>query len=319
LATEILVVGSCNLDLQLHLLHLPLAGETQLAASYARAAGGKGANQAAAAARLGASASMLGAVGKDDAGTFLIEALRAAGVDVSPIRRASQPTGTAAILLTEDGQNSIVVASGANNTLDPGHIRDQQSRIESASMVLTQLETPLPVLHELLTLAARAAVPVMLDPAPAAPLTGEALRHLAWFTPNAAEAAFYTCQGKSCIVDEGEALACMLALRALGPRNILLKLGDFGAGVLTKDGAAYFVHAPKITALDTTGAGDTMNAAFAVALSNGEAVHQALRFAVAAASLSVQRIGAMDAAPMLDEVLAFLKDDTFPAAVRLSM
>jgi ribokinase len=317
LGTEILVVGSCNLDLQLHVLHLPVAGKTLLAEAYARAAGGKGLNQAAAAAKLGASVAMLGAVGQDDAGAFLTQSLADAGVDISLLLKASEPTGTAAILLTVDGQNSIVVASGANNTLQPRHIREQQSRIESASIVLTQLETPLPALAEVLMLAARAAVPVMLDPAPATPLSGEVLRSIAWFTPNATEAAFYMRQGNTTIANETEALACMQALRALGPRNILLKLGVLGAGLLTEEGVAYFVRAPKVQALDTTGAGDTMNAAFAVALSNGTALHEALRFAVAAASLSVQRIGAMDAAPMFDEVSAFLKSTAFPRAVRL--
>jgi ribokinase len=159
----------------------------------------------------------------------------------------------------------------------------------------------------------------MLDPAPAAPLTGALLRQVAWFTPNATEAAFYAGQQTSGIGDEAEALACMRVLRALGPRNILLKLGAIGAGVLTQQEDAWFMRAPDVEVRDTTGAGDTMNAAFAVALGNGRAVADALRFAVAAASLSVLRIGAMQAAPMLDEVEAFLATDDVPAAVPLTM
>ncbi len=177
-----------------------------------------------------------------------------------------------------------------------------------------QLETPQAVLEEVLTLAG---APVMLDPAPAADLSTETLGKIAWFTPNATEAAFYTRRAVRGIAADVDALACMQALRALGPRNILLKLGELGAGVLTEQGEAYFVRAPAVQAVDTTGAGDTMNAAFAVACSEGRSIPDSLRFAVAAASLSVQRTGAMDAAPMRDAVTGFLAEANFPKARRL--
>ncbi len=312
---ELFVVGSCNLDLQLHIAQLPKAGETIAALAFARSAGGKGANQAAAAARLGATVSMLGAVGQDDAGAFLMESLRAAGVDTDPILELAEPTGTAAILLTGDGQNSIVLAAGANGRLTPAHVRDQATRIAQASFILTQLETSLAVLDQVLTLAAQSDVPVLLDPAPAMHLSGEALRQVAWFTPNATEAGFYL--GRAIrITEDADALDCLHALRALGTRNILLKLGEQGACVLAKENA-YRMRAPRVEAVDTTGAGDAMNAAFAVALSRGKPVDEALRFAVAAATCSVLRPGAMDAAPTLEEVSRFLARADFPEAVRL--
>jgi ribokinase len=312
---ELFVIGSCNLDLQLHIAQLPRPGETIPTLAFARSAGGKGANQAAAAARLGAAVAMLGAVGHDDAGAFLMESLRAAGVDTEPILRLAEPTGTAAILLTGDGQNSIVLAAGANGMLTPAHVRDQATRIAQASYLLTQLETSLAVLDQVLSLAAQTDIPVLLDPAPATRLSGEALRQVAWFTPNATEAGFYLSRAIR-ITEGADALDCLHALHALGPRNILLKLGEQGACVLAQE-SAYWVRAPRVHAVDTTGAGDTMNAALAVALSRGRPASEALRFAVAAATCSVLRAGAMDAAPTLEEVSRFLAKPDFPEVIRL--
>ncbi len=180
-------------------------------------------------------------------------------------------------------------------------------------MVLTQLETPLPVLEELLRIASQARVPVMLDPAPAAPLSPEILRQLSWFTPNETEAGFYadSKEGENATETNAraeEARALCLRFQQLGPRNILLKLGEHGAAVLSEHGDWHMVPAPRVEVVDTTGAGDTLNAAFAAALLRGEALEQALRFAVAAASISITRAGAMRAAPDHAEVERFLTE-----------
>ena len=301
----LVVVGSLNLDLNLSIAHLPIPGETQIAAALTRSPGGKGANQAAASARLGAPTSMLGCIGDDDDGRAILHALHDAGVDTSAVARCAQPTGAAVILLTPAGQNSIVVAPGANHALTPAHLQQHAGLLASAGMLLTQLETPISVLEALLTLATEAHIPVMLDPAPAALLPPALLRQLAWFTPNETEAAFYAGQDPS-PTSEPEARALCTRFQSMGPRNILLKLGSQGACLLSEAQEWLFAPAPRVQAVDTTGAGDTLNAAFAAALLQGEPLARALRFAVAAASLSTTRPGAMHAAPNREQVERFL-------------
>lgn len=303
---HLVVVGSLNLDLLLHVPHLPTPGETQLASTYTTQPGGKGANQAVAAARLGAPTSMLGCVGNDDAAQLLRTTLQQAGVAIDAIASCDQPTGTAAILLTPQGDNSIIVAAGANHALTPTHLQQHAALLRSAAIILTQLETPLPVLEALLHLAAEAGIPVMLDPAPAALLPPQLLQFTTWFTPNETEARFYINADFPAAINEITAHQLCRHLQALGPRNILLKLGSQGAAILTADSKWFFVPAPHVHAVDTTGAGDTLNAAFATALLRGLTPPAALHCAVAAASLSVTRPGAMASSPTSTELTVYL-------------
>ena len=299
----LVVVGSLNLDLRLHVAHPPAPGETQLATAASRSPGGKGANQAVAAARLGARTGMLGCIGDDADGHTLLDALDAAGVDTAAIARCAQPTGTATILLTPSGENSIVVAPGANHALAPAHLQQHAGLLARAGMLLTQLETPIAVLEALLALATRAGVPVLLDPAPAAPLPPAVLQHLAWFTPNETEARFYAGGHPAAALGTLEKARELCGhFQSLGPRNILLKLGSQGACVLSEQGEWLHAAAPGVQVVDTTGAGDTLNAAFATALLRGDSLWAALRFAVAAASLSTTRAGAMGSAPTREQV-----------------
>ena len=310
-SARIVVVGSLNLDLFFEVARLPAPGETQLATHARQQPGGKGANQAAAAARLGAPTSMIGCVGQDAAAALLLAALEAEGVATDAVERLagsaqtdSTQTGSAVVLLTPKGENSIVVAPGANAALTPAHLQRHARLLQTAGLLLTQLETPLSVLAEALALAG--SVPVMLDPAPAAPLAPELLRQLTWFTPNETEARFYAGAAFAGSLDtEAQAHHLAAQLQTLGPRNILLKLGGRGAGVLTEASAWHFCPAPPVSVVDTTGAGDTLNAAFAAALLAGKTVPRALRFAVAAASLSVTRAGGLPSCPSLAEVTAF--------------
>ncbi len=294
----IVVVGSLNQDLTFDVPRLPVAGETMTATASRRTPGGKGANQAVAAGRLGAAVHMIGALGSDDAATMLRATLGASHVETGALVASAEPTGTAIILLTPAGENSIVLAPGANHTLAPGHLEARQQLIGAAALILTQLETPLATLAALLAIAEQRGIPVMLDPAPAQPLSRAILEQITWFTPNQGEASFYAEGGSS--LDDAKA-RCE-HLQSLGPKNILLKLGERGAAVLTEQGEWLFAPAPTVTVVDTVGAGDTLNAAFATALTRGDSLADALHFAVAAAALSVTRSGAMDAAPWEHEV-----------------
>jgi ribokinase len=313
---SILVVGSLNLDLMLYVPLLPASGETKTAESFARLPGGKGANQAVAASRLGAATTMLGCVGEDDGGSLLETALREAGVETRFILRGNEPTGTAVILLAPSGENSIILAPGANALLTQSYVQLHRARIAAAGMVLTQLETPIAALSVLLAITEEAGVPLMLDPAPAVPLAPAILKKVTWFTPNETEAAFYgnitateAVADMASAAESGEGLCNLCKLfQKLGPRNILLKLGSRGACVLTEAGEFFHVPAPFVKAIDTTGAGDILNAAFAFSLLSGKGVEHSLRYAVAAASLAVTRRGAMAGAPTDAETRSFMGD-----------
>ena len=300
---RILVVGSLNLDRTFQLAHLPVAGATQTATAASQAAGGKGANQAAAAARLGGDVAMAGAVGEDAEGRLVLAALRAAGADTSPVITLQSETGTATILLTPDGENSIVLAPGANAAFAPVHIDSLGSLFENAAIILTQLETSHAVLERTLALAAQAGVPVMLDPAPAAPLAPGIFAQIAWFTPNETEAEFYARATRAADALQGEALC--RHFQRLGVANVVLKLGKRGAAMRTAEGSYCEIPAPQVQVVDTTAAGDTLNGALAVRLAAGDAPQGALRYAVAAASLATARAGAIASLPTAADVDTF--------------
>jgi ribokinase len=323
----VVVIGSLNLDRTFNVAAFPSAGVTQTVIRYAEGVGGKGANQAAASARMGVATRMLGCIGQDAAGDSIAAALAEAGVETSALVRTSNaPTGNAAILLTPEGENSILVVPGANHVLAPEHLRDQRELLASAAMLLLQMETPLEVLAEALAIAGPADVPVMLDPAPASALPAELLRQLSWFTPNESEARFYLdAAGGPAGGPAGDALgsdargkaglardlfcdpeAICRYFQSLGPKNVLLKLGARGAALLTGDGRFLLVAAPKVTVADTTGAGDTLNGALAAMLALGRSEEDALRFAIAAASLSTTRPGALASLPTRSEVDSFM-------------
>ncbi|MCP5120570.1 MAG: ribokinase [bacterium] len=305
---SLVVVGSLNMDFVVRVKHLPAPGETVLGRDFQMIPGGKGANQACAAGRLGGSATrakMVGRVGYDVFADHLKASLAAAGVDVSAVHATkSQPTGVALIWVEGSGQNSIVVASGANHALAAAEVEAMRSVFRGASFVLFQLETPLPTVEAALRLAREEGARTILDPAPAQPLSPELLAQVDILTPNETEAGLLLGKpGERVTADQAPALASELL--ATGPRQVIVKLGE--AGALYADGAAtHHAEGFAVDATDTTAAGDTFNGALAVALTEGREMPEALRFANAAAALSVTKLGAQASIPTRGEVDSYL-------------
>jgi ribokinase len=299
---EIIVIGSLNLDLVATVPRFPQPGETITGSTFERHTGGKGANQAVAASLAGAHVCMVARHGTDGFEIPLLATLKDAGVDTSTILPAAGPSGVAVILVTDAGQNSIVVVPGSNGRLTPADIAAQHSRIASAALILTQLETPLDVLARTLALATAANIPVMLDPAPVQPIGRELLHQVTWLTPNETEAAALLGEP---VPDTLDLALYAQRLRDLGPKNLLLKLGARGAFLATADGLRQHIPGHTVRAVDTTAAGDALNGAFAAALAAGADPVEAARFGVAAAALSVTRPGAIPSLARRSEIESF--------------
>jgi len=304
----LVVVGSLNMDFVVSVETLPAPGQTVLGHDFQMIPGGKGANQACAAARLAGLAldvRMVGRVGYDLFGDHLKASLSAAGVDVSAVHATrSQPTGVALIWVERSGQNSIVVAPGANHALLPSEIEGFRSSFQQARFALFQLEVPLATTEAALRLARREGATTILDPAPARPLSPALLELVDILTPNESEALILL-QRPPGRVSAAEAAELARMLRGMGARSVVIKLGDQGCYY---DDGAQQLHQPAfpVTVRDATAAGDTFNAALAVALAEGQPVERALRFANAAAALSVTRLGAQASVPTREEVETFL-------------
>jgi len=302
----IVVVGSINMDLVAHTRQIPVPGQSVIGSGSDTTPGGKGANRAVAAARLGYPVKMVGAVGAPRGGSFdtfgqaLLGNLAQAGVDTAAVARFAGPSGVASILIADNGENSIVVVPGANGEMDCAAIDLHAPLIRSAGMVLCQLELPLETVAHTLALCAQAGVPVILDPAPAAPLPDAVFHQTTWFTPNETEAAFYL----------GNSPAPEQAAQQLldkGLKGVVLKRGAEGSYVAVQGKAAWIKPFP-VQAVDTVAAGDCFNGAFAVALLEGNDPWAAARYASAAAAISVTRRGAQASMPSRAEVDAFLAE-----------
>ena len=296
----IVVVGSINMDLVAHTHQIPVPGQTVIGTGFDTTPGGKGANQAVAVARLGYPVQMVGMVGDDVFGQALLDNLASAGVGTEAVARVSGPSGVAPILVAESGENSIVVVPGANGKMDKAAVDRQGALIRSAGMVLCQLELPLETVGHVLALCAGAGVPVVLDPAPAAPLPDSAFRQVAWFTPNETEAAFY-------LGNQPNSEAAAQQLLQKGLKGVVLKRGSDGAYVAVA-GKAAWVRPFPVKPVDTVAAGDSFNGAFAVALLEGNDPWTAARFASAAAAISVTRKGAQASMPSRADVEKFLAE-----------
>lgn len=306
MSAKILVVGSLNMDLVAFAPRIPVAGETLTGHTFLSVPGGKGANQAFAAARLGASVAMLGRVGSDDLGRQLRENLAVAGCDVGGVlTTADSTTGIALIFVADSGQNSIVIVAGANGKLSPQDIAAASSRFNGATHVLLQLESPIWTVVEAAQAARHAGARVILDPAPApsSALPPELLANVDILTPNEMEAAILTGDSPRRMNPE-EAVEVGQRLRAMGPETVIVKLGEQGVALITAEGSQV-LPAPAVTAVDSTAAGDVFNAALAVALTDGAEISAACRFANRAAALSVTRRGAQASAPSRTELDAF--------------
>ncbi len=299
----VIVVGSLNMDFVVQVDRLPRPGETLPGQEFRTIPGGKGANQACAVGRLGGRCRMVGRVGKDAFGRQLKAGLRASGVGVQGVREtAGEPTGVALIVVESGGQNVIVIAAGANGRLAPPDLRAMDGARQG--ILLLQLETPLRTVAAAAARGRRQGLTTILDPAPARPLPPSLLRHIDILTPNESEARALL-RRPSGEVSVHQAASVAAAIRRLGPRTVILKLGAKGAWV--QDGAGGR-HVPgfDVKAVDTTAAGDTFNGALAVALAEGRPLGQAVHFANAAAARSVTRVGAQASIPTRRDVDAFL-------------
>jgi ribokinase len=305
----IVVVGSLNMDFVVRVEHLPAPGETVLGRNFQMFPGGKGANQAVAAAKLGGNSvdvRMIGRVGYDVFADHLKASLSAAGVDVAAVHATrSQATGVALISVDRAGQNSIVVASGANHELAAADVEAMRPVFHGAGLALFQLETPLDTVEAALAVAREEGLTTILDPAPAQPLAAGLLERVDILTPNETEALGLL--GRAAArVTPAEAVELAEALRRMGPKTVIVKLGDQGCFAHAGLTQGHFPAFP-VEVKDTTAAGDTFNAALAVALAEGAPLEHALRFANAAAAISVTRPGAQASAPSRREVDAFLE------------
>lgn len=288
---KIIVVGSSSIDLVVTSSKRPGAGETVLGESFKTVPGGKGANQAVAAARLGADVMMIGRVGDDTFGESILNNFKKNHVStryVEPVTHME--SGTAHIVLAE-GDNSIVVVKAANNEVTPAYIDQSLDAFEGAGMVMIQQEIPVETVTHVSRVCKRLNIPLLLNPAPARALEDEVIQNAAYITPNEHEAE---------ILFSG--LPVSEALRKY-PNKLFITEGS--KGVRYFDGAKeVLVPSYQVEAVDTTGAGDTFNAAFAVALAEGKPVYESVRFANRAASLSVTKFGAQGGMPMREEVEA---------------
>jgi len=299
----IVIVGSISMDLVTVTPQIPRIGQTAVGASFGTTPGCKGANQSVAAARLGYPTHMVGKVGRDVYGPALLESLSSYGVLIDAMEQVDGPSGLAPIFLAESGENAIVIVPGSNGKVDRATVDRHAALIRSAGIVLCQLELPIDTTSYAIALCAEAGVPVMLDPAPAAPLPDSVWRQIAWFTPNETEAAFY-------LETESKPEDAAQQLLARGLKGVVLKRGAEGAYVAVAGGKAAWVSPFPVKAIDTVGAGDCFNGAFAVALLEGhnDDPWAAARFASAAAAISVTRRGAQASMPSRAEVDAFLAE-----------
>jgi ribokinase len=302
--TRVLVVGSSNTDMVIRVPRIPRPGETVLGTDFAMAGGGKGANQAVAAARAGGRVTFVARVGDDVFGERAIADLAADGLDTQfVLRTAGSPSGIALINVDGRGENSISVASGSNALLSVEDVKSAAAAFREADIVLLQLESPLETVLAVVRTAGETGVPVVLNPAPARPLDPGLLAGVTVLTPNETEAELLS---GIPVRDDGGVRDAAATLRRRGPRTVIVTLGKRGVYVAAPDLEGFF-PAFGVEAVDTTAAGDVFNGALAVALAEKSPLAGALRFAQAAAAISVTRPGAQPSAPTRAEIAKLLE------------
>lgn len=296
----IIVVGSLNMDLVVRAPRHPQPGETLIGSDFQTFPGGKGANQAVAAARLGARVRMIGRVGVDAFGEALLTAAQNDGVDTTFVQRdPDHPTGVALITLDAHGQNTIVVAPGANMQVSEADVERAEAVFAGADALLMPLECPLEAVMAATRLARKYGVKVILNPAPARPLPAELLAQLDYLTPNQPE--LQTLAG-----GETDVAAAIAKLRQQGVKSVVVTLGEHGA-LLVRDDQSVQLPAFQVPVVDTVAAGDAFVAAFCVALAEGKPPREAVRWGNAAGALAVTRAGAQPSLPSRVEVVRLLE------------
>lgn len=295
---HIVVVGSINMDLVVRSPHLPQPGETILGRDFKTFPGGKGANQAVAASRLGGHVKMIGRVGNDAFGTELLRTLQNDRVDTTFVQRAADaPSGVALITVEDAGQNTIVVASGANAKVTPADVDAAEAAFDGAAVLLLQLEIPLPTVRHAIEVAKKHRVRVLLNPAPAQPLETQLLSLVDYLVPNQIELALLT---GAASLEQGVA-----QLQSLGVKQVVVTLGGDGVAVFEAE-KTYRLAPHPVNVVDTTAAGDAFVGGFAVALVEGRSTREAAEWGNAAGGLAVTRAGAQPSLPTRAELIAFL-------------
>ncbi len=297
---KVIVMGSSNTDMVIQSEHLPVPGETILGGRFERVSGGKGANQAVAAARLGAEVAFIGKVGDDLFGQQAIQGLQSDEINTSYTTiKTKCASGIALIMVDQAGENCISVASGANNEISIEDIDGAHEFFECGNVLLTQLEVPVKIVSYTISKAKQAEMLTILNPAPAATLSDELLSQVDIITPNQSEAKLLT---NIEVIDVVSAQRAATSLRAKGIDTVIITMGQQGSYVLSEE-MDEIIPAIEVTAKDTTAAGDTFSGALACALAENNDLREAINFATKAAAISVTRFGAQPSCPTLDDVL----------------
>jgi ribokinase len=305
---KIVVIGSANMDMIVRTARIPKPGETVLGDHFIQTRGGKGANQAVAAARLGADVTFVARLGKDHFGRDAFETYGKEGINTNYIVWDEEtPTGVALIMIDKEGENIICVATGANWKLSTDDVFKAEEAIKSANCVLLQLEIPLKTVEYAVQLASKYHVRVVLNPAPIAKLSDELLEKVDVFTPNETEAAKLTGGNASHPRD-----LAVIVKRKFNIKNVIVTMGKEGAAIATEQstGAAIQIPSYPVEAVDATGSGDAFNGGLVVALAQGKNLDDAVRYANAVGALATTRFGAQSASPTAEEVQAFLRKNS---------
>jgi len=301
--SKVAVVGSFGQDMIMQVSHIPARGETVGEGRFSKTFGGKGANQGLAAARSGGEVVFVAMLGEDEAGNTAISSFNNEGIDTRFMTQTDQEsTGTALIFVGDDGENSITVAPGANYFLKQQHVDAAEADLKAASLILMQLEIPMETVEYVLEKSESWGTPVMLNPAPAKPLSVTALKRIHTLVVNETEAEIVSGQ----TLDGDDAVAKIAAqLRQAGPKVVIVTLGEKGAFV-DSDEFTGLIEGNKVDTLDTTAAGDVFCGALTTAMSEGKAIDDAIRFANAAAAIAVTRLGAQPSVPHRAEIDTFM-------------
>ncbi|HNS53029.1 MAG TPA: ribokinase [Anaerolineae bacterium] len=300
---RVVVVGSLNMDFVARVPRLPKPGETLMSTAFRTVPGGKGANQAVAAARQGCQVAMVGRVGTDTYGTILLDGLSSAGVDVTFVQRdPDTTTGLALILVNDDGENTITVVPGANARLNTEHLLPAHEAIRTASVVLAQLEVPTDTVACALEHARNCGARTLLNPAPATPLLPHVLELVDFLVLNETEAEILT---RTPVGTLGDARRAAVQLREIGGMTVIVTLGSKGA--LLVGAHVHHVEGLEVPVVDSTAAGDSFVGTFAAAIAGGQDPLEALRLANAAGALAVTRLGAQPSLPNRVELEAFMQ------------
>ena len=296
---KIIVIGSCNTDMVVKADRLPIPGETVIGGTFLMNAGGKGANQAVAAARQGGKVSFVSKTGNDVFGKQSVELYKSEGINTDYIfSDPKNPSGVALIMVDSHGENCIAVASGANGSLTPSDIEKAKGELESADFVLMQLEIPIETVEFAAALAYKKGTPVILNPAPARTLSDKLLKCLYLVTPNETEAEILS--GIK-VTDWESARQAADVISSKGVDNVVITMGAMGAFIKEKD-QYYTVEATKVTAIDTTAAGDCFSGTLCVGLSEGKTILESVKNASRVSAITVTRMGAQSSIPYRNEL-----------------